>query len=44
MNEAMTSFLEIVKAVAPYSVAWGLGTIAYNYVVGAFLGKDVSIR
>lgn len=44
MNEAMLSFLEIVKVVAPYSVAWGLGCKAYDYVVGAFLGKDVSLK
>lgn len=43
MNDAMLSFLEIVRAVVPYSVAWGLGIKAYNFVMGAFLGKDVSI-
>lgn len=44
MNEAMLSFLEIVKAVVPFSISWGLGIKAYNYIVGAFLGKDVSLR
>lgn len=43
MNEAMITFLEIVKAVVPYSIAWGLGIKAYRFVVGCFLGKDVSI-
>lgn len=43
MNEAMTSFLSLVEAVIPYSIFWGLGVKAYKFVVGAYLGKDVSI-
>lgn len=43
MNEAMLSFIEIVKAVAPYSLAWALGIKAYKFIVGCFTGKDVSI-
>lgn len=43
MNEAMLAFLEIVKFMAPYSIAWTLGAKAYNYVVGAFSGKNVSL-
>lgn len=43
MNDAMASFIEIVKYVSPYSIAWGLGIKAYKFVVGALLGKDVSI-
>lgn len=43
MNEAMVSFLEIVKVCAPYSIAWALGIKAYRFIVGAMTGKDVSI-
>lgn len=43
MNYAMTSFIEIVKYVAPYSIAWGLGIKAYKFIVGSMIGKDVSI-
>lgn len=39
----MISFIDIVKAVAPYSLAWALGIRAYNFIVGAFTGKDASI-
>lgn len=40
MNEAFVSFIEIVKEVAPYSVAWGLGIRAYRFLVGALTGKE----
>lgn len=40
MNEAMLTFLEIVKTVLPWSLAWGFGIKAYRYVVGALLGND----
>lgn len=43
MSDAMTSFLEIVKYAAPFSLSWNLGIIAYNFIVGAMTGKDVSI-
>lgn len=43
MIDAFSSFLELVKAVAPYSLAWALGIRAFNFVVGALTGKDVSI-
>lgn len=43
MNEAMLSFLFVVRAVVPYSLAWAFGTKAYNFVVGAFTGKDVIV-
>lgn len=43
MNEAFSSFIEIVRSTAPYSLAWALGVRAYRFVVGAFTGKDVSI-
>lgn len=43
MNEAMLSFVEIVQYVTPYCVSWGLGIKAFKFVVGCFLGKDVSI-
>lgn len=43
MTEAFSSFIELVKAVAPYSLAWALGIRAFNFVVGAIIGKDVSI-
>lgn len=43
MNEAMLTFLEIVKYTAPYSIAWGLGIKAYNYILNAFLGKDAKL-
>lgn len=43
MNEAMTSFLEIVKVCAPFSLFWGLGIKAYKYVTGAILGRDPNI-
>ncbi len=43
MNDAMLSFLELVKTVVPYSLAWGLGIKAYKFVVGTILGKDMSI-
>lgn len=44
MNDAMLSFLEIVKACVPYSLAWSFGIMAYNYVVGAITGKDVILK
>lgn len=43
MQEAINSFLVIVQGVAPYSIAWALGTRAFNFIVGAMTGKDVSI-
>lgn len=43
MSEAMLSFLEIVKSVAPYSLSWGLGIKAYKFLVGCYLGKDVNL-
>lgn len=43
MYEAMMSFLELVKGIAPYSIAWGLGIKAYRYVVNAFLGRDARL-
>ena len=43
VNDAMLSFLELVNAVAPYSLAWGLGIKAYKFIVGTILGKDMSI-
>jgi len=43
MNEAMLSFIEIIKTVAPYSLSWALGIRAFRFVVGAIVGKDVSI-
>ncbi len=43
MNEAMLSFIEIVKVCAPYSLAWALGIKAYKFIVGAMSGKDVNL-
>lgn len=43
MVDAFGSFIELVKAVAPYSLAWALGIRAYNFVVGAITGKDVTV-
>ncbi len=43
MNDAMLSFLEIVKALSPYSIAWGLGIKAYRFVTNAMLGKDARL-
>lgn len=43
MNEAMLSFLRLIEATIPYSIAWGLGIKAYRFVLGAFLGKDVRL-
>lgn len=43
MNEAMLSFLEIIKEIAPYSISWALGVRAFRFVVGAMTGKDVTI-
>lgn len=43
MNEAMLSFLEIIKVVAPYTLSWGLGIKAYRFVTNAMLGKDARI-
>ena len=40
MTEPMLCFLEIVKEVTPWAIAWGLGIKAYRYVLNAFLGKD----
>lgn len=43
MNEAMLTFLEVVKAVTPWALSWGFGIKAYRYLVGALLGKDPMI-
>lgn len=43
MDDAFLAFIEIVKAVAPYSIAWALGIRAFRFIVGAITGKDVSI-
>ena len=43
MNDAFSSFLVIVNGVAPYAIAWSLGIRAFNFIVGAMTGKDVSI-
>lgn len=43
MNDAMISFLELVKACAPYSIAWSLGIKAYRFVVNAFVGRDARL-
>lgn len=40
MNDAFLCFIEIVKEIAPYSIAWGLGIRAYRYIVGAMTGKE----
>lgn len=42
MNEAFASFIAIVEAVAPFSIAWALGIRAFRFVVGALTGKDVT--
>lgn len=44
MENAFVSFIELVKEVAPYSLAWALGIRAYNFVVGAMTGKDVNVK
>lgn len=43
MNEAMLSFLSLIEAIIPFSLAWGLGIKAYRFVIGAFLGKDARL-
>lgn len=43
MTEAFSSFLSIVTFVTPYAVAWSLGTRAFNFIVGALTGKNVSL-
>lgn len=43
MNEAMMSFLELVKVCAPYSIAWAFGVKAYRFVVNALIGRDAQI-
>ncbi len=43
MNEAFSSFISIVNAVAPYSIAWALGIRAYRFIVDAMTGKDADI-
>lgn len=43
MNEAMLSFLELVKAVSPYSLSWALGIKAFRFLVNAFTGKDARL-
>lgn len=41
MNEAFTTFIEIISTTAPYSLAWALGIRAYRFLVNAFTGRDV---
>lgn len=43
MNEAMLSFIELVKVCAPYSLAWVLGIKAYRFIVNALTGKDARL-
>lgn len=43
MNEAMTTFLEIVKSAAPYSIFWALGIKAYKFIVAAMTGDDARL-
>lgn len=43
MNDAFSSFISLVNAVAPYSIAWALGVRAFRFIIGAFTGKDVTI-
>lgn len=43
MNDAFSSFISLVNAVAPYSIAWALGVRAFRFIIGAMTGKDVSI-
>lgn len=43
MSEAFSTFLSLVEAVAPYSLAWALGIRAYKFVIGALTGKDVQL-
>lgn len=43
MNEAMLSFIELVKECAPYSLAWVMGIKAYRFVVNALTGRDARI-
>ena len=43
MQDAISTFLSIASATAPYSLAWVFGVKAYRFVVGALSGKDVTI-
>ena len=43
MNDAFSSFISLVNAVAPYSIAWALGVRAFRFIIGAMTGKDVTI-
>lgn len=43
MNEAMLSFLELVGASAPFSIAWVFGIKAYRFIVNALSGKDARL-
>ena len=43
MNEAFSSFINIVGEVSPYALAWSLGVRAFRFIVGALTGKDVTI-
>lgn len=43
MNEAMLSFLEIVKVCAPWSLAWVFGVKAYCFVVDALSGRNARL-
>lgn len=44
MQEAMSSFLVIVNGCFPYSLTWGLGTIAFTAIIRVILGKDLTIK
>lgn len=43
MTDAMQSFVELVTACAPYSLAWALGIKAYRFVINALTGKDARL-
>lgn len=43
MNEAMLSFIELVKICAPFSISWALGIKAYRFIVNAFTGRDARL-
>lgn len=43
MNEAMITFFDMCKEVAPYAIFWALGIRAFRFILGAITGKDVDI-
>lgn len=43
MNDAMTTFLQIVYHTAPYSISWALGIKAYRFIVDAMTGRNARI-